>query len=201
MNQRPARRPLSLIRRRRQRDSIPGRRLFRRGGFLLGALLVVTLAAVMPLVLPAATETNPRVFVCFPDCLNTGIADLSGATTGVPPAPGWSLGASGGVTGASGQMRVVSEQIVGEMAAHGPQAVLAAGPVADRFEADQLEADGFDRVAFGSDPPGGRTQWRRPRASHRPANDLAGRGPAREPAAPAGGLPRGGGASAFRARS
>jgi hypothetical protein len=60
----------------------------------------------------AATATDPWVFVSSPDWFNTDIADLSGGTPGVPAAPGWVLGASGGVNGISPQMRAVYSQLV-----------------------------------------------------------------------------------------
>jgi hypothetical protein len=59
--------------------------------------------------------------------LNTDIADLSGATPGVPAAPGWATGASGGRNGVTPAMRAVYGQVVSEMAAAGSEVFVVAG--------------------------------------------------------------------------
>ena len=98
---------------------------FRRLSTILAGVLCATLITGPHL--SAATDTDPWVFVSSPDWFNTDVADLSGNTPGIPPAPGWDQGVSGGVNGISPQMEEVYSQLVGEMAAYGPDAFLVAG--------------------------------------------------------------------------
>ncbi len=75
----------------------------------------------------AATSTPEWTFVSSPDWFNTDIADLSGATPGVPAAPGWATGASGGRNGVTPAMRAVYGQVLAEMTSGGPELFVVAG--------------------------------------------------------------------------
>jgi len=94
----------------------------------------------------SATSTPPWVFVSSPDWFNEDVADLSGATPGVPRAPGWPRGASGGVNGISPEMKLVYDQLVAEMASYGPQAFLVAGDLINGRWLSTPALDMFDPV-------------------------------------------------------
>ncbi len=94
----------------------------------------------------AATSTPEWTFVSSPDWLNTDIADLSGATSGVPAAPGWADGASDGRNGVTPAMEAVYGQIVAEMAADGPELFVVAGDLINGRWYDEAFLDMFAPV-------------------------------------------------------
>ncbi|MBW2635600.1 MAG: hypothetical protein JRE14_16075, partial [Deltaproteobacteria bacterium] len=67
------------------------------------AVWLLLLSMLAPFHAFAQTTTPEWTFISSPDWFNTDIGDLSGSTSGVPEAEGWSYGISQGLNGISPQ--------------------------------------------------------------------------------------------------
>ena len=94
-------------------------------------LIPACLGAFLPTSVLTATDEEPWVFISSLDWRNRDVADLSGATAGVPATPGWALGASGGINEVSPPVLAVQSQLLSEAASHNPHPFLIAGDAVD----------------------------------------------------------------------
>ena len=92
----------------------------------------------------ASTQTPAWTFVSSPDWFNQDVADLSGATAGVPKAEGWDLNVSDGLNGISPQMATVYDLLVGEMSAYNPQLFSVSGDLINGRWFSDSTLDMFD---------------------------------------------------------
>ena len=87
---------------------------------------------------------NAWTFISSPDWFNQDVADLSGATPGIPEAEGWDNGVSQGLNGISPQMLSVYDFMIGEMNTYSPELFLVAGDLINGRWFNAFTLDMFD---------------------------------------------------------